>query len=465
MRIDEAFLDSNLLGAGLDDVSTWKPWLSVLKATYGLRLTEDEQGFFASVSGAREAPTAPVSELWAVIGRRSGKSRVAAAIATWTALQDHRLAPGETGHVLCLSASRAQARTIFRYCLGFLEGAPMLAREVESITQEEIRLRSGVVIATHVNSFRSVRGRTILAAIFDEVAFWRDDTSANPDREVYRAVLPSLAASNGPLIAISTPYRKTGLLHERHKTYFGQDDPDVLVIQGASTLFNPALKPAMIDRAMRDDPEAAGAEWNAEFRSDIDAFLDDGQITAAVDMGRPRELPPRPGISYAAFVDASGGRSDAYTICIGHRQGDRFVADVVTGQAPPFNPSTVTANFAALVQQYGCKKVTGDNFAAEWVATAWRSQGLIYERADMPASGLYLEALPAFMREQISIPDHPQLIRELRGLERRTSRMGRDTVSHAPGGHDDYANALAGCLRVAQAKPNRAFSSVYRGAF
>jgi hypothetical protein len=62
----------------------------------------------------------------------------------------------------------------------------------------------------------------------------------------------------------------------------------------------------------------------------------------------------------------------------------------------------------------------------------------------MPASSLYLEVLPAFMREQISIPDHPILVRELRSLERRTSRMGRDTVSHAPGAHSDYANSLAG---------------------
>src|ERR1700692_4056439 len=76
----------------------------------------------------------------------------------------------------------------------------------------------------------------------------------------YRAVLPALAASGGPLVAISTPYRKTGLLHERHKSFFGVDDPDVLVIQGASQLFNPTLKQAMVDRAVRDDPEAAEAE-------------------------------------------------------------------------------------------------------------------------------------------------------------------------------------------------------------
>lgn len=73
-------------------------------------------------------------------------------------------------------------------------------------------------------------GRTILAAIFDEVAFWQDESSANPDKEIHRAVMPALAASNGPLIAISTPYRKVGLLHERHKAFFGTDDPDILVM-------------------------------------------------------------------------------------------------------------------------------------------------------------------------------------------------------------------------------------------
>jgi Terminase large subunit, T4likevirus-type, N-terminal len=466
MQIDQAILDQNLLGAGLGDPASWRGWLSILKAAFGLRLTEGEQAFFASVAGARVAPQAPVSELWCVVGRRSGKSRVAAALAVFVAcFQEHKLAPGETGHVLCLSASRAQARTIFRYCLGYLESAPMLAREVDSVTADEIRLRNGIEIAAYSNSYRTVRGRTILAAIFDEIAFWRDDASANPDREIYRAVLPSLAASGGPLVAISTPYRKAGLLYERHKAYFGQDDPDVLVIQGPSTLFNPTLKQVMIDRALRDDPEAAGAEWHAEFRFDIDNFLDDTQIMAAVDTARPRELPPRPGISYAVFVDASGGRSDAYTCVIGHRQGDRFITDVVAGQAPPFNPSTITARLASMVQAYGVKKVVGDSFGAEWVSTAWRSQGLTYERADLPASSLYLECLPAFMREQISIPDHPQLIRELRQLERRTSRLGRDTVTHPPGGHDDYANALAGCLRVAQAKPNKAFLQVVRGGF
>jgi hypothetical protein len=465
MRIDAALLDGNLLGAGLGDAATYATWLAILRAAHGLPLSRSDKTLFASVSGGRKAPTAPVAELWAIIGRRSGKSRVAAALAVHVAtLVEHRLARGETGTVLVLSATRAQARTVFKYCLGYLEAAPLLTREIESIIQDEIRLKSGVVIATHVNSFRSVRGRTILSCIFDEVAFWRDDTSSNPDREVLRAVAPALAAANGMLVAISTPYRKHGLLWERYKEHFGQDTADILIVQGSSQSFNPTLKQRMIDRAMSDDPEGAEAEWNAQFRADIASFLDDELITSAVRPG-PRELPPRHDQTYHAFVDPSGGRSDSYTMTIGHREGERFIADVVMGRAPKFNPQEVTSEFAQIVRAYRCTRVTGDNYAGEWVADAWRAQGLAYERSDMPASQLYQECVPAFCREQISIPDHHQLIRELRLLERRTSRMGKDAITHPPGGHDDFANSLAGCARIATARGPGCFTAAIRGAF
>jgi hypothetical protein len=48
----------------------------------------------------------------------------------------------------------------------------------------------------------------------------------------------------------------------------------------------------------------------------------------------------------------------------------------------------------------------------------------------------------------VSLPDHPRVIRELRLLERRTSRVGRDVVDHGRSGSDDYINAVAGALRM-----------------
>ena len=54
-------------------------------------------------------------------------------------------------------------------------------------------------------------------------------TSATPDVEVYSAVLPGLLTTNAMLIGISSPYRKVGLLHQKHKAHFGVDGDDVLV--------------------------------------------------------------------------------------------------------------------------------------------------------------------------------------------------------------------------------------------
>ena len=132
-------------------------------------------------------------------------------------LYTHRVAPGETPTVLVLAASTAQAQTVFQYALGFLGSSEILKREVASTTAHEIRLHNGVTIAVHANSYRTVRGKTLLCAIFDEAAFWRDSESALPDVETYRAILPSLVTTNGMLIGISRPYRKTGLLFQKHK--------------------------------------------------------------------------------------------------------------------------------------------------------------------------------------------------------------------------------------------------------
>ena len=179
---------------------------------------------------------------------------------------------------------------------------------------------------------------------------------------------------------------------------------------------------------MAADPVGRGAEWNAFFRSDISSLLDDAAIDAAVDVDRPLELSPRDGVSYTAFVDASSGVSggDHYTLAIGHKDGERYVADVVTGFAPPFDPSVVTAKLAEVVKAYRISKISGDYYSAGWVESAWNGlDGLKYIRSEKPKSTLFLEALPLFARQLVNLPDHPKLVRELRLLERSTTRAGR----------------------------------------
>jgi len=46
----------------------------------------------------------------------------------------------------------------------------------------------------------------------------------------------------------------------------------------------------------------------------------------------------------------------------------------------------------------------------------------------------------------LELLDTPRLHAQLLGLERRTACGGRDSIDHAPGAHDDVANAVAGAL-------------------
>jgi hypothetical protein len=147
MTIDRALADHRLLGGALGDLGSWSTWLVVLKGAFGLALDASELATFHKIAGDRPPPSKQVRELWAVVARRSGKSRVAAALAVFLALfQQHQLAKGETGYVLVLAATADQGKNVFQYCTGFIDGSDALRREVVSITAHEIKLRNNTVI-------------------------------------------------------------------------------------------------------------------------------------------------------------------------------------------------------------------------------------------------------------------------------------------------------------------------------
>jgi phage terminase large subunit-like protein len=175
-------------------------------------MTEEDLTLFRRHSGRARPPEIPAREAWVVAGRRSGKSRIAALVAVYlAAFTDYRpvLAPGEKGTVMLLAADRRQARVLMRYVMGLIEAVPMLAAMVAHRTAESVEMSNRVVIEIHTASFRAIRGYTIIAAICDELAFWRSEDSANPDTEIISALRPGMATVPGSLLlCISSAYRR-----------------------------------------------------------------------------------------------------------------------------------------------------------------------------------------------------------------------------------------------------------------
>ncbi|MCU7807330.1 MAG: hypothetical protein KZQ73_05605 [Candidatus Thiodiazotropha sp. (ex Semelilucina semeliformis)] len=429
---------------------SWSAWRALLYGFYGLPLSDTETERFKSITGRETLPQGLFEELWLVVGRRGGKSQTAALLAIYlAAFQDYkdRLSPGEIATVMVLAADRKQARSVFRYISGLIQANHMLRALVVREDRETIELSNRTVIEISTASFRSVRGYTLAAVICDEIAFWRDTESANPDVEILQALRPALATLNGQLIALSSPYAKRGELYNHYRRYFGKDDPSILVAQAASLTMNPTLPSRIVVQAMERDNANALAEYHAQFRSDLEAFVSREAVEACVEPGR-HELPYLSVQKYRAFVDPSGGSADSMTLAIAHdeRGEDQTttVIDAVREVKPPFSPEAVVTDFCQLLESYHITSVTGDRYAGEWAREPFRKKGIQYELAEKPRSDLYRDILPLINSRQIELLDNSKLITQLCGLERRTARSGRDSIDHAAGSHDDIANAVAG---------------------
>ena len=452
MNLLEAMEDPALFGEDFEDES-WDAWRVLLRVLFGLPLSLDECRTFNHCTGRQEPPADPCREGWIICGRRSGKSRIAALIAVFLAcFRKYKLARGERGVVLVIAADRRQARVVFRYIKGLLE-LPLLAKRVQRETAEIIELQGSVSIEVATASYRTIRGYTVVAAVLDEIAFWRSDESASPDVEIVNALRPAMANVDGSiLLALSSPYARKGVLWKMHQRHHGVEGDPVLCWQAPTATMNPTLPAEIIADALATDESAARAEWLAEFRADLEDLFDFEAITRCVVPDR-MELPPVSDLHYSGFCDPSGGRRDAFTVGIAHRDGERCVVDVVRAWRPPFNPSGVVAECAALLGEYRVRKVVGDRYAGEWPREAFRSEGVQYDVAPKTKSELYLALVSSVHSERVEIPDNAAMLRELRSLERRRGSSGKDRVDHPVGGHDDLANALAGVAELILGRP------------
>jgi hypothetical protein len=444
-------------GLGQAREPSWNGWMIVIKAAFGQPLTIKELEFFHEIAGGRPSPNRPVRELWCIVGRRGGKDSVASLIATYLSrfADTTRLRLGEEGITACLATDRNQAEIVWKYCRGYFEAKPELYAFLrsKSMTNNRIQLLNKVEIRIATNNYRAPRGRAIVAGILDEVAFYRDEESANPDVDTYMALRPGMLMMPGSMIiGISSPHRQKGLLFQKFEEHFGQDSDDVLVIKAPTRLMNPlidVLEPGLIDKAMEEDPDRAAAEYGAEFRRDLADYVSRDVVYASVQRGI-REIPYDVMLKgrYVGFVDPSGGSRDSFTMAVAHldEASGQGILDFVKETRPPFAPSEVAADFAREFERYNVYKIQGDRYAAQWPVEQFAINGVIYEQSEIVKSDLYRDFLPALNSRRVRLLDNTRLINQLLGLERRTVRGGRDSIDHVPGANDDVINAAVGAL-------------------
>ncbi len=215
--------------------------------------------------------TSSAGEQVAVLtGRQMGKSTTAGALAVACALTD---APAL---ILLLSPTLRQSGELFRKVQDIF-GAIGRPVAVAAETLLRLELTNGSRIISLPGSEETIRGySSVRLLIIDEAA-------RVPD-ELYRAVRPMLAVSQGRLVALSTPFGKRGWFHSEYTQGEGWRK-----IEARATECQ-RISPEFLERERR----SLGERWYAQeyclsFEEDTSAFFSADEIARAF----PDEVPDR----------------------------------------------------------------------------------------------------------------------------------------------------------------------------
>ncbi len=450
--------DPHLLGDDYQGKSR-RGWKCVARILDGLPPRDQwDLDLFRSCTGRSKWPESRPDEVYLGIGTRGGKTEFLSKYGQYyAAFKEHRLSPGERGYILCVGPTKRQTKILKNYISAGFNRNPMLRPLLQNETREELELSNGVVVAVLSSDYRSLRGFTGLMGAVDEMAYLNIEGS-KPDVEIVRALRSRLVSTGGPLVAISSPYAKSGELYKAYTKHWAKDGDPILFWKAPSLAMNPTLDESVIDRLREEDPEGSRADFDAEFRSDIESFISRETVEALVEPGL-REIPPMEGVRYRAFCDPAGGSGqDSFTLAIGHRDTDRIVLDCIRERKPRFSPDDVIQEFAETLKSYGIASVTGDRFGGEFPRERFLTHGIRYEVAAKPKTDLYRDLLPLLNSGEVVLLDHKKLIDQIVNLERRMGRGGRDSIDHSPHGHDDLANALAGVCGLLSKRGSRIIS-------
>lgn len=202
--------------------------------------------------------------------RQAGKSTVTAAKALHTALYK----PGSL--TLMLAPALRQAGELFRKTMNFYRdlGRPILPKTESALTLE---LKNGSRIVSLPGKEATIRGYSAVDLLI------ADEASRVPD-ELYKAIRPMLAVSNGELVAMTTPFGKRGFFH--HEWTDGGTGWERVKVT--------AYDCPRISREFLEEERQALGEWFfsqeylCEFRDTVDSvFRTDDILAAMSDDVRP----------------------------------------------------------------------------------------------------------------------------------------------------------------------------------
>jgi len=385
-------------------------------------------------------------------GKKNGKTLTGVLIALWLCLVWKAI--GKKGNqVFYIASDLGQANDDLDLTKKLVRCNPVIRNEVTTKNNcIVLKNGNGFIEILPAGDVQGLHGKTYLAAIFDEF-------HTQKDYRVLEALELDRTRPDARQIFLSyaSPYRHAGVpLVDMIKQNGAKTDPRLYVAWHAGSIeeANPSLTgplgPAMEDilQAQRSLPSWIFRRLYLNLPGMPDSAAFDADAIESCIITDRSVLPPKPRTEYYAFVDMSGGGSDDSTLGIAHKGKDgKLILDLIIDQGPrrgSFDPNLAVSKFSEVLKLYRVSRVTGDRYGGEWPRKAFQSHGISYDLCELTKSDLYASFEPLINSGSVELLDVPKIFAQLLGLIRKGSK-----IDHAPSEHDDWANAAAGAIYLA----------------
>lgn len=228
----------------------------------------------------------------------------------------------------------------------------------------------------------------------------------------------------------------------------------------ATTFENPLIMNNEKRKAKLDDivkntpPDVVDREYYCLRKSSISHAFDKDAVRDSKNIG-VGEIPYDYQKFYVAFVDASGGGQNAYSLSIAYKElqllenGEfqEIVVQVLKKATSFAHTKITTAQYAGYCKKYNIYQVVGDKYSGDWVSNEFLSNGIVYEKCDKNKSDLYKNAIPIINQRRVKYLDDGKTVgstqTQLEAIESRP--MGDHYKYTRPENvNDDSANVLVG---------------------
>jgi hypothetical protein len=402
------------------------------------------------------------------LGRRSGKSTMAAVAAVYMAFcqEDYfkrKVRRGENYYVTTIANDLKQAKIALDFIRQLLINSP-LEQEIVRETAFDITLSNNCVFQAIPASARASRGKAIAMAIFDECAFGIEGDANRGTKALFDAISPSIAqfAPYSKILELSSPWIADGAFYDHFMQAQSGEFKGMMSKQISTWEINPGLPfdCDFLQNALKKDEETFWVEFGGQFRRNNSALVAPEIIDAAVNKERTTSIPQRDlkGTYVLALDPARGGKGrDAYVACIVHYEGERLVVDKFhefeanfeIGGKMEVNIAEVEYWIAEQHRLYDFESIVLDQYNSaatiQSLSKSFPIAELVWSvSSKMKAFGKLKELLNSGL---IELPHHKEAIKQLKSLGVVYRQSGQWSVTGGKESSiDDYCFALAAAI-------------------